>query len=227
MLKADIDKKTIIESNSLPKQTITYHLLKEALIHQEFKPGSVLSERGLCAYFGVSRPPVHSAVVQLVAEGMLVMKHEKQILVPPTTPNDLHEIYEMLEYLQVASVRSQRLYSMDSLRNIQVTLGRMEHSINDPSLSIYDRYTLDNQFHSLIIQDTENSRLKSSFEQYSNQYANYSSVMFLPGNWSEHELHTHQRIYDALNNGMIADFIKSLHEHYVTAYANYLVWSNA
>lgn len=227
MPKADVDNRIILESNNLTKQAITYHLLKEALIHQDFKPGSVLSERGLCAHFGVSRPPIHNAVVQLVADGMLVMEHEKKILVPPATPDDLHEIYEMLEYLQVASIRSQRLFSVDSLRNIQSTLGRMQNSINDPSLSIFDRYALDNQFHSLIMRDVENNRLKSSFEKYSNQYANYSSVMFRPGNWREHELHTHQRIYDALSNGMLADFTKTLHEHYATAYANYLVWTNA
>lgn len=226
MRRADADNKTILESNSLTKQAITYHLLKEALIHQDFKPGSVLSERELCAHFGVSRPPVHSAVVQLVADGMLVMEHEKRILVPPATPDDLHEIYEMLEYLQVASIRCQRLFSMDSLRNIQTTLDHMADSINDPSLSIFDRYTLDNQFHSLIMRDVENKRLKRSFEKYSNQYANYSFVMFRSGNWREHELHTHQRIYDSLSNGMLSDFTKCLHEHYATAYANYLAWTN-
>ncbi len=221
------DARTIADTGGMSKQAITYHLLKEALIHQDFAPGSVLSERELCSHFGVSRPPVHNAVVQLVADGMLVMEHEKKIIVPPTTPDDLREIYEMLEYLQVASLKSQRMFSQDSLRSILATLAKMGNSINDPSLSIFDRYSLDNSFHTLIMKDVANSRLKQSFEKYSNQYANYSSVMFRSSNWRENELLTHRKIYEALFHGMLSDFSRCLHEHYSTAFANYLIWTNA
>lgn len=225
MRRTDTDLKAYTSAGNLSKQAVTYHLLKEALIHQDFKPGTVLSERELCSHFGVSRPPVHNAVVQLVADGLLVMEHEKKILVPHVTPDDLHEIYEMLEYLQVASLRSQRIFSTDSLRDIQITLDHMEKSINDPSLTFFDRYSLDSQFHSLIMQGVDNNRLKDSFEKYSNQYALYSSVMFRPGNWREPELHTHRGIFDALNDGMLSDFTKRIHDHYATAFSNYLSWT--
>ena len=215
------------EAGGMSKQAITYHLLKEALIHQDFEPGSVLSERELCSHFGVSRPPVHNAVVQLVADGMLMMEHEKKIIVPPATPTDLHEIYEMLEYLQVASLKSQRTFSAESLRSIHTTLNHMKDSINSPSLDIFDRYSLDNSFHSLIMQDVTNNRLKQSFEKYSNQYANYASVMFRSGNWRENEVTMHKKIFDALSHGMLADFTRSLHEHYAVAFSNYLAWSSA
>lgn len=226
MRRIDLDHKELLEDSTLPKQTITYHLLKESLIHQEFKPGSVLSERELCSHLGVSRPPVHNAVVQLVSEGLLVMEHPKRILVPQATSEDLHEIYEMLEFLQTAAIRSQNLCSGENLKNFQSSLDCMANNIDNPSTSIFDRYQTDCRFHALIMRNVENNRLRDSFNKYTSQYATYSSIMFHPKNWREHELHTHQNIYESLKNGMLSDFSRCLHAHYAEAFSNYLILAN-
>lgn len=209
-------------SHTSTKQTITYHLLKEALIHHDFKPGSTLTERKLCSYFAVSRPPVHNAVLQLVSEGLLSLDVKKGITVPEINITELREIFEMLETLQVTAFSSQRRnFSREDHIDFKNILERMQSILNDISSDHYQCFLQDQDFHTKIVSASSNQRLKSSFETYSNQYAAYSAILFSAKNRGYHIIDLHTPIYNAIRNQSVQDFKKHLHYHYVNILENF------
>lgn len=203
-------------TDSPTKQTITYHLLKEALIHHDFKPGSTLTERKLCSYFAVSRPPVHNAVLQLASEGMLKLDPRHGIIVPEVNLDELTEIFEMLETLQMTAVSSHRfVFSREDCDDFKSSIRRMTDVSEDLTADHYLCFTQDQSFHARIVAASENRRLRSSFEIYSNQYAAYSAILFSTRNRGNlvHEMHT--PIIEAILNQSVTDFKKHLHNHYL------------
>ncbi len=198
------------------KQTITYHLLKEALIHQEFAEGTVLTERKLCSIFGVSRPPVHHAVQLLIAEGLLRLTKENEMVVPVLSAEDLKEIYEMLEMIQVSAYTLNRSILTENLLEMKHCLKKMDDVARDAQNSPYERFVLDRKFHEQILRNVENERMKECFRKYSDQYAVYT-LLFSKQLWNYDIKNIHEQIYLAVSSGSQRDVSRALHAHYADA----------
>ena len=53
------------------KQQQVYKLIRDAIVKNEFPPGTVMVERKLCDIYNVSRSPIRNALQQLTFEGLL------------------------------------------------------------------------------------------------------------------------------------------------------------
>lgn len=72
-----------------------FKTLREAILRLEMPPGSVIDEASLGAQLSVSRTPIREAVIQLIAEG-LVIRDGRSARVAPLDFNDVPRIYEAL-----------------------------------------------------------------------------------------------------------------------------------
>lgn len=72
-----------------------FKTLREAILRLELPPGSVIDEANLGAQLSVSRTPIREAVIQLIAEG-LVIRDGRSARVAPLDFNDVPRIYEAL-----------------------------------------------------------------------------------------------------------------------------------
>lgn len=80
-----------------------YEALKEAIRNAVFAPGYQGSEGEIAAQLGMSRTPVHEAIIRLQEEGLVRVLPRRGVVVCAISPEDMREIYEVVVALETAS----------------------------------------------------------------------------------------------------------------------------
>lgn len=70
-------------------------ILRDQIIRLELRPGSIIDEASLCARLEVSRTPIREAIIQLIADG-LVIRDGRSARVAPLDFDDVSKIYDAL-----------------------------------------------------------------------------------------------------------------------------------
>lgn len=102
--------------------------LRDAILRLQYRPGQNLDEAELSEVLGVSRTPVREAIIQLIADGLVVRDGRKARV----APLDLDDVPKLYEALLISSRMIQRLAAQnrtpDDLKAIQKSLRRFERS---------------------------------------------------------------------------------------------------
>src|SRR6476620_1425981 len=77
-----------------------YRALKEAIRENVFPPGYQGSEQEIASRLGMSRTPVHEAVIRLQEEGLVRVMTRRGVLVCTVSPDDMREIYDVIIALE-------------------------------------------------------------------------------------------------------------------------------
>src|SRR5271166_4097490 len=80
-----------------------YGALKEAIRNNTFAPGYQGSEQEIASQLGMSRTPVHEAIIRLQEEGLVRVLPRRGVVVCAISPDDMQEIYELIIALETAS----------------------------------------------------------------------------------------------------------------------------
>src|SRR4051794_37907506 len=80
-----------------------YEALKEAIRNNAFAPGYQGSEQEIASRLGMSRTPVHEAIIRLQEEGLVRVLARRGVIVSAISPDDMREIYEVIIALETAS----------------------------------------------------------------------------------------------------------------------------
>ena len=105
----------IRQSKGKPLTDKIYETLLEHILSGKRKAGEPLSELALTRELGVSRTPVHNAMLQLVKDGLIEQVPNCSPVVVGLTYNDIHEIFEMRILLEgetsrLAATRIRKAY---------------------------------------------------------------------------------------------------------------------
>lgn len=77
-----------------------YDKIRQRILDNEWPPGHRALEQEVALALGMSRTPVHEALVRLHAERLIDLIPRHGMLVLPVSPNDMREIYEILTALE-------------------------------------------------------------------------------------------------------------------------------
>ncbi|HHW89214.1 MAG TPA: GntR family transcriptional regulator [Chloroflexi bacterium] len=83
------------------KPAVVHDMLRESIIHGEYKPGERLVIDEVAARLGVSQIPVREAVRQLEADGLVTIEPYAGATVTEFSPDLVYEIFALLESLEV------------------------------------------------------------------------------------------------------------------------------
>jgi DNA-binding GntR family transcriptional regulator len=86
-----------------------YHKIKSDVTSAVFTPGMLLSENEISATLGISRTPVHSAIVRLVKEGYLESLPKRGFMVKDISFAEfynMHETIVSMEFYALARIKS-------------------------------------------------------------------------------------------------------------------------
>lgn len=143
-----------------------YEVIKSKILNCEYAPNEFLNEQLLCDELGsVSRTPVRDAIGRLEQEGLVTILPKKGILVAPLNVSDINLIYEVRQLLEPYAMLHY------GVRIPKKKLIRLQKVLSNPEKAQQDGdyyYGIDNQFHQLIINATENQYLISSYANISN-----------------------------------------------------------
>src|SRR5215213_8646251 len=80
-----------------------YAALKEAIRENTFPPGYQGSEQEIATRLGMSRTPVHEAVIRLQEEGLVRVLSRRGVVICAISAVDMREIYGVIIAVEAAS----------------------------------------------------------------------------------------------------------------------------
>ncbi|NPD16835.1 GntR family transcriptional regulator [Xinfangfangia sp. D13-10-4-6] len=88
------------------RMTDAYLRIRQAILEGELPPGGRLSQVRIADRLGLSRTPVREALRLIEKEGLITSERGRQVVISPTSMDDLDELYALRIKLDTTTVRS-------------------------------------------------------------------------------------------------------------------------
>lgn len=148
-----------------------YDALKTAIQSNAFAPGYHGSEQEIASQLGMSRTPVHEALIRLQEEGLVRILPRRGVLVCTISPDDMREIYEVVIALETASAELIAALPPERRAPVAAELeavnARMEAALAAGELVAWAE--ADGRFHQLLAERSGNGRLARMFHTVMDQ----------------------------------------------------------
>jgi len=139
-----------------------YALIRDRIIHQDFKPGDPLNENKLAEEFQVSRTPVRETLHRLSSEGLVTITPH---LGARVSEINLRDFRELIEFRIILERGAARLVSRNATEKDIEAMTQLRHKLESEQTNDLDRLTdLDTEFHLIIRQSTHNRLLQRQME---------------------------------------------------------------
>ena len=138
-----------------------YQALKTAIRDNVFPPGHQAAEPEIARQLGMSRTPVHEAIIRLQEEGLVQVLPRRGILICPISADDMREIYDVLIAVEgtAAALLAGQLQELAELAAdaLEQETTQMEQALGGEKL--LDWAAADERFHELLTERCGNRRL--------------------------------------------------------------------
>lgn len=187
------------ENEYMPLRDVVFNTLRQEIIHGELKPGERLLEIPLAEKLGVSRTPIREAIRKLELEGLVVMLPRRGATVAGITSKNLRDVLEIRRALEELAIglacermTDGQLAELDEVGN------RIKTNIEVADAS--DIADMDEAFHTLIYESTNNPRLVNILANLREQMYRYRLVYIQDKEKREKVCTEHDCIMKALHD---------------------------
>ena len=137
-----------------------YQALKTAIRDNVFPPGHQAAEPEIARQLGMSRTPVHEAIIRLQEEGLVQVLPRRGILICPISADDIREIYDVLIAVEgMAAALLAGLPETLPRRPPKRSSGRRRDGAGSGAGQLLDWAAADERFHQLLTERCGNRRL--------------------------------------------------------------------
>jgi DNA-binding GntR family transcriptional regulator len=196
-----------------------YAALKEAIRDNSFPPGYRGSEQEIAVRLGMSRTPVHEAIIRLQEEGFVRVLSKRGVLVCPLSPEDVREIYEVI--IAIEPMAAELLAALPEKERREVAgeldeaTSRMEAALRTGDLRAWA--AADDAFHRTLVARCGNGRLFRIAQTVTDQ-AHRARVLTLNlRSKPTGSAAAHRKIIAAIRAGKTDDARRLAREHRVAA----------
>ncbi len=137
---------------------LAYEKLRDAIYTGILKSGEIYTETGLAKQLGISKTPVREALLALSTIGFVTFLPRKGVTIKEFSENDIHEIFHFRKIIEVGAIE-QVAKNAKSLDFEQVNIAFTNQKQAARKGEILSWLKSDRDFHSNIMQLTNNSRL--------------------------------------------------------------------
>lgn len=174
-----------------------YTAILDGIVKDEYKPGQILTEKGLIEKFGVSKSPVRDALVTLCNENVLTSIPRLGYQVVALHRKNIDDLLEYREIIEKGALKK----SMNLIGTKEIELLEKELATENVNCDPWEHWEINTRFHLLLISFSKNQfiyeELKKSMNILKRAYA-----QFYWSGWSEisipNDLKNHTLILDAL-----------------------------
>ena len=196
-----------------------YVTLKEAIRDNVFPPGCQGSEQEMAMRLGMSRTPVHEAIIRLQEDGLVRVLSKRGVIVCPLAPEDVREIYEVViaiesmaaELLATLTQKERRLVAND----LEETTARMEAALRKEDLLAWA--AADDLFHRTLVERCGNSRIRRIAQTVTDQAHRARMLTLKLRPKPTRSIAAHRRIIAAIRRASVAEAHRYAREHRVAA----------
>jgi DNA-binding GntR family transcriptional regulator len=158
-----------IAQNSLdntPLAELAFQQIRLRILDNVWAPGYQALEQEVALQLGMSRTPVHEALMRLASEGLVEVAPRRGMRVLPVSPNDMKEIYEMLTALEsmASELLAMRKPTQAELEPLVEATKNMEKALESDNLEAWAR--ADESFHEKLVLMAGNRMLLESVMSY-------------------------------------------------------------
>jgi DNA-binding GntR family transcriptional regulator len=152
------DPATLVES--------AYAEIRRHILDNLWPPGHQALEQEVALQLGMSRTPVHEALIRLQSEGLVEVIPRRGMRVLPVSVNDMREIYEILAALEstAAELLAARKPSEAELKPLLTSTKAMEKALARDDLDAWA--AADEAFHEQLVQMAGNKMLAEAVFRY-------------------------------------------------------------
>ncbi|NDV86791.1 FCD domain-containing protein [Aurantimonas aggregata] len=217
------DAAALFETDSVerkpPLVEAAYDALKQAIRDGMFPPGFQGSELEMAHRLGMSRTPVHQAIIRLQSEGMVELRPKRGVVISSLSPDDMREVYDVI--IAVEGMAALLLAEQPAAAR-QAVCDDLE-ALNEELVEALDRDDLarwadvDARFHAVLVEGSGNSRLaKIARINIDQSYrARRLTLRFRPK--PVHSIGEHRLILDAVRGGDAAGARQMAQDHKIKA----------
>jgi DNA-binding GntR family transcriptional regulator len=126
---------------------VAYQNIRRRILDNVWSPGYQALEQEIAVQLGMSRTPVHEALMRLAGEGLVEVAPRRGMRVLPVSPTDMKEIYQILTALEsmAAELLATRKPSATELKPLIAATKDMEKALRLDDLDAWAR--ADESFH--------------------------------------------------------------------------------
>jgi len=196
-----------------------YAALKQAIRDTDFPPGYQGSEQEIAVRLGMSRTPVHEAIIRLQEDGLVRVLSKRGVLICPLAPQDIREIYEVV--IAVESMAAELLAGLPEATRATAAdeLGAATAAM-DATLAQGDLpgwAEADELFHRLLVEHCGNGRLRRIAQTVTDQAHRARMLTLKLRARPTGSAQAHRTIIAAVRSGDAAEAHRSARGHRVAA----------
>ncbi|WP_042354107.1 GntR family transcriptional regulator [Bacillus rubiinfantis] len=177
-----------------------YHSIRKRIVDGELQPGDSLYEARIARELNISRSPVREAIRALEKEGLLEIDEKSRITVYKPTLKDIEDIYECRMALESLGAKlTARFATSKEIEELETTLLKSKEFLEvdtDPNkVALIEE---NSRFHDLIIEFSQNNRLKKILTDLHSLIIFYRTLNFHDENREWVVYYEHQAIFDQI-----------------------------
>lgn len=177
-------------------EAIRIALIKD-LASGELRPGHPIDEKELSARFSTSRTPIREAILQLAAQGFIVMSPRSGASVPKLSINILRDLLELLGELEgIAAGYAARRMKPEERRHLQQSVEDCAKAAAESDATAYERANA--QFHQMIYEGCRNGALVEQIRMLRTRCAGYTVKRFESPGRMQRSVKEHQAVCQAI-----------------------------
>ncbi|MBW2409447.1 MAG: GntR family transcriptional regulator, partial [Deltaproteobacteria bacterium] len=121
-------------------QDIAFQTIKQAIMRKEFLPGTIYSEQAVAKEMGMSKTPVHQALLDLENKGFVSLLPRKGFRVNVLSAQNIRNMFEMRRVLERAVILkiTPRL-STESIEDLEKILEDIKQTVDPFDFQKHDR----------------------------------------------------------------------------------------
>jgi len=141
---------------------LAHEQIRRRILDNAWPPGHRMLEHEVAHILGMSRTPVHEALVRLKAEGLIEVLPRHGMRVLPVSPTDMREIYDILTALECLAVEqlARRRPQAAELAPLIKATEAMEHALAADDLEAWA--LADERFHTQLVTLAGNRLLQAA-----------------------------------------------------------------
>jgi DNA-binding GntR family transcriptional regulator len=196
-----------------------YRALKEAIRDNVFPPGYQGSEQEIALRLGMSRTPVHEAIIRLQEDGLVRVLSKRGVQVCPLAYEDIREIYDVIIAIEgrAAELLAARPYDNRCLiaDELEEATARMEQALQMDDLQAWA--IADDQFHRMLVERCGNSRIRRIAQTITDQAHRARMLTLKLRPKPTGSAAAHRAIAEAIRKGRVAEAHQHARQHRIDA----------
>lgn len=192
-----------------------YDAIRGAILRNDLKPGTALSETTLAEQLGTSRTPIREALKRLEEEDLVQIVPRRGVFVTDISVEDIVTIYQLREALECYAIQFAPKYGDQS--EFDQLVADFEQAPQWIEAGQIDKVNeADTRLHRFIAQSTRNRLIIKLVDQLLGQIKRLRAMTPTVSGRLERQSQEHLRIVYALKDGNVEEAREALRDHLQT-----------